>query len=281
MCRPLASRGYDDVTEQAPSGVLSESSPIWGAGSHALRVTGDRRHIGGMVDANPDQDARADARAAAFKKAVANERNRVHEGPSHRSWISRLIKAFKRIVGAAEADRCSGDGVQEVGAAADQRLRIRPPANSAVVSVSTSFSMISQPCEAAYEQAILKSGIFQSPTWVSVDDPSGSSASVPAYLRIACRQLLRYIGETIIAAQATVELHDVVSFFGPWSAEDFPQSISAVPMPERRDTDRASCAKQAATARTLLRLSICHSTMQTTERSSASVWSCRKAARTT
>ena len=34
----------------------------------------------------------------------------------------------------------------------------------AVVSVSTSSSTISQPCDAAYEQAALNSGIFQSPT---------------------------------------------------------------------------------------------------------------------
>ena len=64
-----------------------------------LAGAGNRRHIGGMVDANQDKDARADARAAAFQKVVANERNRLHEVPSNRSWINRLIEALKRIVG--------------------------------------------------------------------------------------------------------------------------------------------------------------------------------------
>ena len=55
--------------------------------------------LAAWFDANQDKDARADARAAAFQKVVANERNRLHEVPSNRSWINRLIEALKRIVG--------------------------------------------------------------------------------------------------------------------------------------------------------------------------------------
>ena len=95
----LRRREHDDVTEQARTWVSVGSNRISGAGIHALRGGGDRRHIGGMIDANPDKDARADARAAAFQKAVANERNRIHEVPSNQSWFGRLIEAFKRIVG--------------------------------------------------------------------------------------------------------------------------------------------------------------------------------------
>ena len=55
--------------------------------------------LAAWLNANQDKDARADARAAAFQKAVANERNRIHEVPSDQSWINRLIDACKRIVG--------------------------------------------------------------------------------------------------------------------------------------------------------------------------------------
>ena len=62
-----------------------------------------------------------------------------------------------------------------------RRLGHRPyaAASPAAVSVSTSSFTISQPCEAAYEQAALKSGIFQHRSRSGQDRPGSASLRAP------------------------------------------------------------------------------------------------------
>src|SRR5579863_7868542 len=87
--------------------------------------------------------------------------------PTHTRARIRMPTATPTAVSPADDAPSAQDGAAGLGRLA------QAAANPAVVSVSVSPSIRSQPCETAYVQASLNSGIFQSP----ISDVSASSSS--------------------------------------------------------------------------------------------------------